>query len=202
MKPNTILRSKSFEWRAVLGLLFAVFISSLCVAQKPSADLSALPQLTTRLGSIAIDTPKGWSRASGPGLAIFLPDGKDSDNAEAWIYISSAPIGPKEEYRNFNSYIQYDTTAFRDKYKNGTVRIEPSMLLPSAKTRARIFTFESGEWRNAYEQIVYIEEAHRVLILALSAKNSTAFVQSIPAFREFVKSYRGSANLRATEKKP
>lgn len=201
MKPNTI-RSKSFGCRAVLGLLFAVFISSLCVAQKLSADPSALPQLTTRQGSIAIDTPKGWTRASGPGLAIFLPDGKDSDTADAWIYISSVPIGPKEEYRDFNSYIQSDATAFRDKYKNSTVRNEQSILLPPARTRARIYTFESGEWSNAYEQIVYIEEAHRVLVLAMSAKNSNAFVQSMPAFREFVKSYRGRADIPADKKKP
>jgi hypothetical protein len=202
MKLNMIFWSKSFEWRAVLGLLFALFVSSLCVGQKPSADPSALPQLETRLGPIAIDTPKGWSRATGPGLAIFLREGTNPDTADAWIYISSAPIGPKEEYRNLNSYIQYDVTAFRDKYKNGTVQKEQPMLLPPAKTRARIYTFESTEWRNAYEQVVYIEEAHRVLVLTLSAKTSNAFLQSMAAFREFVQSYRGSANPGAVAKKP
>jgi hypothetical protein len=201
---NTIFCPKSPKlWRSVISVLLAAFISSAGLAQKPSTQPSDLPQmLATERGPIAIDTPKGWSRATGPGLAYFLRDGTDSNTAEAWIYVSAAPIGTNEEYRDFNSYIQYDITTFKDKYKNGTVQSEQPILLPLAKARVRAYTFESGEKSNAYEQIIYIEEAHRVLILVLSARNSYAFTRSMTDFFDFARTYRGSVKAGAEEKKP
>jgi hypothetical protein len=190
---NMILKLKYGGLRVVAGLMVAVIVSGLCVAQTSETD-----GVSTKDGVIQITIPKGWARVGGPGLAFFLRKGTDSNTANAWIYISSAPIGPNEEYRSFNAYVDYDVTTFKDKYKAGTVQKEQPLFLAKAKTRARVYTFESGERSNAHERIIYIEEPHRVLILVLSARSFEAFDSSLPAFLDFAASYRGTAN----EKKP
>jgi hypothetical protein len=190
---SMILKWKSGGLRVVAGLMVAVIVSGLCAAQTSETD-----GIPTKDGVIQMTIPKGWSRVGGPGLAFFLRNGMDSNTANAWIYISSAPIGPNEEYRNFNSYVDYDVTTFRDKYKAGTVQKEQPLYLAKAKTRARVYTFESGERSNAHERIIYIEEPHRVLILVLSARNFEAFDSSMQSFLDFATSYRGPT----TEKKP
>jgi hypothetical protein len=191
---NMILKLKSGGLRRMAAvLMFAVAFSGLCAAQTSETD-----GIPTKEGVIPITIPKGWSRVNGPGLAFFLRNGTNSNTANAWIYISSAPIGPKEEYRDFNSYVQYDVTTYKDKYKAGTVQKEQPMFLARAKKLARVFTFESGEKSNAHERIIYIEEPHRALILVLSARNFEAFDASLPAFLDFAASYRGTAD----EKKP
>jgi len=105
---SMILKCKSGGLRVVAGLMVAVIVSGLCAAQTSETD-----GIPTKDGVIQMTIPKGWSRVGGPGLAFFLRNGMDSNTANAWIYISSAPIGPNEEYRNFNSYVDYDVTTFR-----------------------------------------------------------------------------------------
>jgi hypothetical protein len=155
----------------------------------------------TSQGFLAIDTPKGWVHSEGPGLAFFLPEGVNPENAQVSIYISSAPVGQNEEDKDANSYIQSDISGFRQRFKNA-VRKEDALFLPQVKQQAAVYTFQSGETHNAFEQIVYISDVNRVLILALSAKNSDALKGSMQVFHEFAKSYRGSIQMGSLGDKP
>jgi hypothetical protein len=69
------------------------------------------------------------------------------------------------------------------------------MELPASKQQALVYTFQSGEAHNAFEEIVYLGEANRVLVL--SAKTRDACDKALGAFRSFARSYRGS--ITATE---
>jgi hypothetical protein len=186
----------------LISTMVALWVLCPCIAQKPAADSSEPHEmLMTRQGFIAIDTPKGWVQSEGPGLASFLPKGVDPAKAEVLIYISSAPVGEDEEDKDMNAYIQSDITGFKQRFKNGIVRKEENLLLPEVKGQASVYTFQSGEAHNAFEQIVYISDFHRVLILALSAKNLDALTQSTKLFHEFAESYRGSIQMGSPDGK-
>jgi hypothetical protein len=186
----------------VAGAVLALLALGPCMAQKPSADTSAPHEmLVTTQGFIAIDTPKGWVHSEGPGLAFFLPEGVCPQKAEVWIYISGAPVGPKEEDKDANSYIQSDTAGFMQRFKKGIVRREGTLLLPEVKQQAIVYTFQSGEAANAFEQVIYVSDVDRVLTFNLSAKNLDAFTQSTKTFHEFAKSYRGSIQMGSPEGK-
>jgi hypothetical protein len=148
--------------------------------------------LITEQGFLAIDTPKGWVRADGPGLAYFVPQAEGNRKPSVWIYISSAPVGPNEESKDMKAYIESDVASFKERFKNGVIQEEAPLDLPHAKVRVPVYTFQSGEKRNTVEQVVYIAEINRVLTLVLSAREKPAFEKALPAFRDFVKSYRGS----------
>jgi hypothetical protein len=45
-------------------------------------------------------------------IGIFLPEGLTAKTSDVWIYISSTPVGPKEEDKDTASYIQSDIDGF------------------------------------------------------------------------------------------
>jgi hypothetical protein len=148
--------------------------------------------LLTQQGMLAIDSPNGWVRADGPGLAYFVPKAGTTAANNVFIYISSAPIGPTEDTKNLKEYVESDIAGFKHRFKSGVITEETPIDLPFAKSKAPAYTFCSAEVNNAFEKIVYIAEKNRVLILALSAKKKDAFDESQSVFRQFVQSYRGS----------
>jgi len=148
--------------------------------------------LVTEQGFLAINSPKGWVRTDGPGLAYFVPPQKKKGQSLVWIYISSAPIGPNEEAKDLKSYIDSDKAAFKQRFRNGAVQEEIPLSLPQAKLHAPVLTFRSGEKKNTVEQVVYVGEVTRVLTLVLSAREQAAFDKALPTFRDFAKSYSGS----------
>ncbi len=156
--------------------------------------------LVTDEGFLAINTPNGWIRTRGPGLAFFVHEGDTDQTAKVWIYISSAPIGPKEETKNLEEYIESDIAGFKQHFKSGVVRKETPIELPLIKSKAPVYTFLSGESHNGFEQIVYVADVNRILILALSAKEKAAFEKSQSDFLTFAKSYRGSITPGLPEK--
>jgi hypothetical protein len=123
---------------------------------------------------------------------FFVKKGTEPEKADAWIYVSGVPIGPNQEVKSRDEYLESDVAGFRARFKNGSVRIEEPLMLPNAKTSVPVRTFESGEPRNAFEQVVYIAEQTRVLTLVLSAKTKQAYTSSLPLFHEFAQSYGGS----------
>jgi len=192
--------------KLVLGLMGAtltLLASCSCAAQK-SSESSSEPHemLVTQAGFIAINTPRGWLRSEGQGLAFFLPDGVERKKAGVWIYINCAPVGPHEEDKDMDSYIQSDISGFKQHFKNATVRKEEALFLPEVKQQAVVYTFESGEEDNAFEQVIYIQDAGRVLIFDMTAKNSDALTRTIQIFHEFAKSYRGSIQMGSPDEKP
>jgi hypothetical protein len=193
-KTMALAFSSSFRRLIVSTTLFLAFVSSIPgLAQTPSAQSQDFHEmLVTAGGFIAIDTPKGWVRGEGPGLAYFVHKGDSRGTALVWIYISSAPVGPEEEAKNVSDYIATDIAGFKQHFKSGSVSKDAPIDLPNMKTRAPVYTFLSGEKANAFEQVIYIAENSRVLILALSAKQKDAFDNSMKEFREFAQSYRGS----------
>jgi hypothetical protein len=78
---------------------------------------------------------------------------------------------------------------------NAVVRKEEDIMLPEMKQQAFVYTFQSGEANNSFEQVIYIADAGRVLVLTLSAKNSDAFAKSTKIFCAFAQSYRGSIQM-------
>jgi len=187
----------------MVAILFAVLVANPCFCQNPASDTADRPgMLATKQGPLAIDAPKGWSRVPGMGMAFFVPKGTDFDTAPTWIYISSVSIGPKLEYQDVNSYIQHDISVFRDKFPAAIVQSEIPVRLAHGRLRAQIYTFQSGDKNNAYEQVVYVGEKSRILMFNLSAKTPDVFQQSLPVFREFVTSYKGSEDTNPSVKRP
>ncbi len=180
----------------VAVLLLAPIIVSTCRAQqqKPTTDETNQlhEMLATPNGFLAIDSPKNWIREEAPTLAFFVPPGTTQETAPVWIYISSAPIGSEGNPKNIQEYIASDIAGFRKQFKAGIVHPEAPINLPAAKRQALVYNFQSGEAPNAFEEIVYVGEANRVLILVLSAKTKDAFNKARSDFRSFVESYRGS----------
>ena len=156
--------------------------------------------LLTNDGFIAIDTPRGWVRSEGPGLAAFLRKGDhDARSAEVLIYINTSCVGSKQ---TVDEFVQEDIAGFRANFVKGTVRKEPSLKLAHVKGQMLVWTFQSGEKSSAFERIAYASESDRVLILVLSAKSKALFDQSLPAFEGFVRSYRGSIWPASEGKQP
>ena len=155
-----------------------------------STDGAQPPEmLLTEQGFLAIDSPKGWVRTTRPGLAYFVPPGSGREQPSVWIYISSALIGPNEETKDAKAYIQSDIAGFKRRLKAGMVREEVPLSLPYVKLQAPVYTFQSGENRNALEQVAYVSENDRVLTLVLSGRDRATF---LPLFQKFAQSYRGS----------
>src|SRR5262249_7067287 len=122
--------------------------------------------------------------------------------AQAFMYLSTLSYGPDEESKTVHQAIDADIDGFRQRFKKGQVEREEDLNLPRAKTQALVYTFLSGEARNAYERIAYIPEANRVLVAALSAKTDKAFVDAAPDFRAFVQSYGGSIGTTVSPSSP
>ena len=197
------LPSLPMLWLSILALPIALAIFSPIFGQDQASKPSKTPEmLISAEGLLAIETPKGWFRTDGPGLAFFLRKGDNKQTTKVWIYINSGPVGPKAEARDMNSYIDSDIAGFKERFAKGSVQKESPLELPIAKMQAPVFTFRSNEAHNPFEQVVYIPESGRVLMLVLSAKTKDALTQALPSFEEFAKSYRGSIILGSQEKRP
>jgi hypothetical protein len=198
MKNISVCRAKII-W--LVGA-FAILLALSVYGQKQSKTPKDMPEMQlTEAGLLAIDTPKGWIRGEGPGLAFFLREGDDPHTTESWIYISGSPIGSKEEDKDADAYIQSDIAGFKKRFPAGAVEKEVPLFLPHAKVSVRVLTFRSGEEHNSFEQVIYLPEAERVLTLTLSAKTGEAFQRSLTAFHEFAKSYRGSISISPSASK-
>src|SRR5207248_9482204 len=76
--------------RRILGLVicFSVAIGLFGRAKtSPQTDQNLPEMLVTDDGFLAINTPNGWIRAMGPGLAFFVREGDTDQTAKVWIYI-------------------------------------------------------------------------------------------------------------------
>ena len=171
--------------------------SSLAQKDEPHRDAEKLPEMQiTDAGLLAIDTPKGFKRVDGPGLASFVPERElNKKQPGVLIYVSCVPIGPSESNKDFESAIEADINAFKTAYKSGSVKKEEDLDLPRAKHHAPRYTMMSGQEKNGFEQIVFIDDGERVLILVLSTRNQTDFARSLPTFQGFARSYGGSVIL-------
>ena len=189
MRFGTIIRKRTPSlW------LMLLFFSNSLVGQKSSPTAEPREMIMTEQGLLAINTPQGWARTEGPGLAYFIPQG-GKGQPRAWIYISSAAIGPNEEAKDLNAYIASDIAGFKERFKGGLVQQEAPLYLTMAKVEAPVYTFRSGEKNNVVEQVVYVGENNRVLTLVLSAKDQPAFDKALSTFKEFAKSYAGSITI-------
>lgn len=142
-------------------------------------------------GLLAIETPNGWVRTEGPGLAFFLRKGVPKSKADVWIYISEFDLKSGESGAGLQGFVRSDIEDFKKRFKNGTATEESPFQLPKVKAQAAVVSFRSGEQHNGYEQVMYIPESDRVVTLVLSAKTEQAFSKSQPVFRQFAKSYGG-----------
>jgi hypothetical protein len=198
------IRKRSLSGWLVLAFLF-IFLRAPTVKSAPQKKDSGTPENLSEMlvidgGFLAVNTPEGWERAQGPGLAFFLKKGVSRNKAPVWIYVSEIPIGPEGESKNVEDCIQSDIDSFKERFKQGLTRREDPLELPKTKRSAPVVTFQSGEAHSAFEQVVYVAEAGRALTFVLSAKTSAAFEGAAPVFREFVKSYGGSIAMTPAKK--
>src|ERR1700738_3919600 len=178
-----------------LLLMNFVCLTAVPLAQESAKSSEPAEMQMTAEGFLAINSPLGWVRADGPGLAYFVPPQENRGQPLVWIYISGARIGPKEEAKDLKSYIDSDKAGFKRRFKNEIVKEKTPLSLPQVKQQAPVVTFRSGQRENAIEQVVYVGEATRVLTFVLSARDQAAFEKALPTFRDFAKSYRGSITL-------
>jgi hypothetical protein len=198
MKFRVGLRRKRFGLAVGVGVL--LLASSSGVAQKKPASDSPAPQMImTGGGFLAVQTPKGWMRAEGPGLAFFVREGDNPESAKVWIYISAAAIGPQEKDKDVEGYIRSDIEGFKQRFKKADVqRIEP-IDLPERKMKVPTVAFKSGESHNSFEQVAYVDDGNRVLTFTVSAKNDASYEKAKAEFYHLVRSYRGSIQMGSGE---
>ena len=82
------------------------------LTQAPSGAQEPPEMLLTEEGFLAIDTPRGWLRAEGPGLAYFVPPTAKNEKPPVWIYISAASVGAKDLPEDMKAYIESDKGRF------------------------------------------------------------------------------------------
>ena len=175
----------------LLGLILS-FLPSLAQKESSGGDADKVHEIImTDSGLLAIDTPQGFERADGPGLAFFVPHQKARRKSGVVIYVSGIPIGPREDSKDFTAAVQADIDGFKAEYKDGVVKEEEDLELPRAKRRVPRYTMMSGKTNNAFEEIVYISEVDRVLTLVLSARSQEDFARMLPVFHSFARSYGG-----------
>jgi len=193
--PKFDLRLSARRFAFLVLLPFALSLATAMRAQQ-KPDSSAPPEIiATDDGLLALTTPKGWVRADGPGAAYFVPTDSTQNPPPVCIYISSASIGPKEQAKDIDAYIESDISNFKRQYKNAIVHREQPIPLPQMKLQASVVTFRSGEKNNSFEQVIYLPDTGRVWTLVLSAKEEPAFTNSLDAFHGFAQSYRGTISV-------
>lgn len=101
--------------------LIALTLVAISASAQRSSQTSEPPEIQlTHEGFLILNTPKGWERTDGPGMETFVKKGTDLETADVWIYISGCPIGPQEDLKNRDEYIQSDITGFHARFKYGT----------------------------------------------------------------------------------
>jgi len=88
-----------------------------------------------------------------------------------------------------------DIAGFKKRYKRRIARQEKSLLLEHSKQSVPVYIFESVEGRNSFEQVIYIPESGRVLILTLSSKAKKEFEKDLETFHQFANSYRRNIEI-------
>ena len=179
-------------------LIFSIFfnLNARGAVRAPSLQSDQPRQmLATQFGFLVLNPPEGWVYRDQRGMTLFLPKGVTQDEADVWFYISTAPVGPNEDDKNAASYIQSDIAGFKARFSRAEVREEESIALPRVKDQAKVYTFRSGEANNAFEQVAYIPDSGRVVLVTLSARNQSAYDRSVALFRSFVGSWGGSIQV-------
>jgi hypothetical protein len=182
---------------ATVLLASSCLVAPACIAQQTDEDASVHELLVTDAGFIAIYSPKDWIRVEGRGLANFMPPDNDVHQHDDRIYINSAAVGPNEDSKDIDAYIDADIAGFRKVYPAATVERGDALDLPVVHRKASVVTFRSGAEKNAIERVVYVDDGDRVLLLVLSATNAAAFDWALPVFTAFAQSYRGAMTQAA-----
>ena len=147
----------------------------------------------TSAGFLAISTPVGFKQADGPMEILFTPGGKPFGKTESFIYVATVRVGKDTQYPDLSAFIDFDVKSFRDRFPTGGTNRETPIELKHSRTQVPAWTFRSGEKKNAFERLVFLQDVnHLVWLLVLSANTEKEFNQHLSAFERFVQSYKGS----------
>jgi hypothetical protein len=140
-----------------------------------------------------VQAPQGWVLDNQSGVAqglhaVFYPKGSSWEGSPVIMY--AQVVGKRDAGSDtLEKVIRNDISYFRERSKN--LNVTDAGQLPTAedgKTAAvRYFT---GDAYNNHEAIAYNDGTTVVVLLILSSKTQKGFEESLPAFRELVKSYR------------
>lgn len=176
---------------------FALFIA---VSLIPNVGAQPAPNngemQMTSAGFLAVSTPAGFLRVEGPIDVVFTPGGKEFGTTGSFIYITPVRIGKGTRFKSLDAFVADDVKRFRKQYKKSAAQEESAVELPFDGRKAPSWTFRSGESKNAFERLVFLQDAEKLVwLLVLSATSAAEFEQTVPVFLDFVRTYKGSIIL-------
>jgi hypothetical protein len=138
----------------------------------------------------SLTAPEGWMldnhSGSQQGLpAVLYPRGASWKEAPAVMY-------PTSDRKPASEHPLQDVIAETvQQYRAASpgLKIESLDPAPTGDARTAEVRKLSGETNGNVEAIAFVEEAHRVVLLILSARSEKDFAAALPAFRELVGSY-------------
>lgn len=141
--------------------------------------------------SFSLAAPRGWvlDDVSGKsqGLpAVLYPKGTNWGDATVVMYANTARKSV-EGQQTIEELMDYDQGEFQKRAP--TLRVTELPAMPTSDSKVRVLKFSGDEHGNT-EAIAYIDGPKAMVMLVMSARNSSDFNDTMPAFRKLVKSYR------------
>jgi len=138
----------------------------------------------------SLSAPEGWVLDNHSAVqqslpAVLYPRGSSWKEGAAVMYPTSARK-PASEHP-LQDVIEETLGQFRA--ASPDLRVETLDRAPTGDARTAEVRKLSGERQGNVEAIAFIEEADRVVLLALSTRSEADFVAALPAFRQLVGSY-------------
>lgn len=137
-----------------------------------------------------IEAPQGWIMDRGAGKQVGLccvlyPKGSSWDGAESIMYPNISDKRPGQA--SVQQLMEFDASQFRT--TNPLMRVSEADDVPAGRNGKAKVRYFLGVNKGAYEAVAYVDEPKVIAVLVLSSKTRKAFDESLPLFREFVKSY-------------
>jgi mannitol/fructose-specific phosphotransferase system IIA component len=173
--------------RAVISLIFLFALGT--VAQQSTDSLGAGVITYAQGGAFMVAAPPGWvtDRETGQKLGVccvFYPAGSTWDDAETIMYTEI--VEKNEQHANLKAFMAFDIEQFR--MNNPELIFEDGDSVHwGAKTA--VVRFFHGINKGSSEAVAYIDEPKIIAVLVMSAKSQKALDNSLPLFRNFVRSY-------------
>lgn len=139
--------------------------------------------------------PKGWKLDSQSGKAnnlclVGYPKDSSWETGDTVIYINPSVKGKTPGSRDLADMIAYDVTQHKKNSPELTIKDGEVVLNKGKKITTKYFFNDM----NNFEAVGYIDETNAVVFVVMSARNKIAFDKALPAFKEFIQSYRLVSN--------
>ncbi len=184
--------SRSISCTVLLGLLASAPALAQASGGFDPASLRGAALIYGARHALALRSPKGWRMDTESGRpqglqAVFYPNGERWSKSPAVMYCLVVPRGGQTP--DLRSMMEYEQERFRNASATAVIVDQNPIDLAGRKSRAVVRRFSGGA-NGAFEQVAYVEERTVIVMMVLSCRTSEDFDASLPAFREFVGTYR------------